>query len=231
MKKLIYLSIFLFSATFCLGQSFEIVHPVTSIEGNAEDGVYIKVHVKNISSTVQNIYARREIVSLASGQQSYFCFGTGCYPPSVNLSPELVTLAVGAEDSSLKTYINAKGYLGTSIVSYKIFNELATDSIGITLTYNINKATLINHTEKLFVNAFPNPATDQLTLLYNAEQTYQSQELVITDVMGKVIDRLPVTSKEGNISVSTNNYTNGIYFCQLIADGNAIAFAKVSIQR
>lgn len=231
MKKalLVFFLTFLFQVSF--GQNLAFVHAEPTITGNDTDLVSIKLHVKNIGTVSQTVYAKRKIQTLIKGQQSYFCFGATCYPPSVNKSTDKITLAPGNEDSTLKTYCNPRGSAGTSIINYCVITENNSDSVCITLTYNQLPTGIIYNSNKLFVNAFPNPATNEVTLLYNTEKSYSSKELVIADLAGKIIANIRVDESEGITNIATNDYPNGVYVCRLMADGAPIAFTKLVIQK
>ena len=210
MKKalLVFFLTFLFQVSF--GQNLAFVHAEPTITGNDTDLVSIKLHVKNIGTVSQTVYAKRKIQTLIKGQQSYFCFGATCYPPSVNKSTDKITLAPGDEDSTLKTYCNPRGSAGTSIINYCVITENNSDSVCITLTYNQLATGIIYNSNKLFVNAFPNPATNEVTLLYNTEKSYLSKELVIADLAGKIIAHIRVEESEGITKIATNDYPNGV---------------------
>ena len=81
------------------------------------------------------------------------------------------------------------------------------------------------------MNAFPNPATNEVTLLYNTEKIYSSKELVIADFAGKIIEIIKVDDTEGIMNIATNDYPNGVYVCRLMADGAPIAYTKLVIQK
>lgn len=231
MKKAFSLLLLTFLFQVTIAQNLAFVHPEATINGNDTDLVSIKLHVKNIGTVSQTVYAKRKIQTLVTGQQSYFCFGATCYPPSVNKSTDKVTLAPGSEDSTLKTYCNPRGNAGTTVVNYCVLTENNSDSVCITLTYNQLATGVIYNSNKLFVNAFPNPATNDVTFLYNTEKNYLSKELVIADLTGKIIDILTVDAAEGIANISTLAYPNGVYVCRLMADGSPIAYTKLVIQK
>ena len=105
------------------------------------------------------------------------------------------------------------------------------DSVCITLTYNQLATGIIYNSNKLFVNAFPNPATSEVTLLYNTEKVYSSKELVIADFAGKIIEKIWLDATEGIANIATQDYPNGVYVCRLMADGAPIAYTKLVIQK
>ena len=231
MKKTLLFILFGLFINTVYAQNIQLLEPVTYKQGNASEILYIKMHVKNNSASSMDVFTKRSIVSLIPGHLSYFCFGITCYPPSVNTSPDNITLAPGQEDTSIKTYIDPRGEIGSSTVNYCIYNVAKTDSACLTMVYDIATATgIINNSHKKFVKVFPNPATTELKLVYNAEKQYSNTELQIIDLQGRIVYSENVSNVQGLINVNVSGMNSGIYFCKLIADGYSIAQDKVVIQ-
>ena len=64
MKKalLVFFLTFLFQVSF--GQNLAFINAEPAITGNDTDLAYIKLHVKNIGTVSQNVYAKRKIQTL-----------------------------------------------------------------------------------------------------------------------------------------------------------------------
>lgn len=233
MKKF---TIFLISVFFALegfSQGLSLINPTTEAYGNNIDGVYIILHLKNESSEQdKNVIAKRKEISIPNGQQSYFCFATGCYAPSVNISPDLVYMTPGQEDSTFKGYIDPKGHMGSSIIQYCFVDNLTgTDSVCVTLNYTIGAVGIVNNSNKRFLRSFPNPATDRVTVLYNTESAFGSAELIITDLNGRTIEKRQIIATEGAIEIGTENMSNGLYIANVITDGVVVSREKIIISR
>lgn len=223
-----------FSFLFCFGhaQNLQIVDAVSSVKGGPDSISYIKLHIKNNSSSSTEVFLRRKIQTLAAGQMSYFCFGITCYPPNVNVSPDNITLAPGATDESVKAYVDPRGSEGTSVINYCYFNVAKTDSACLLLTYDISSTTgIVKNSHQKFVKVFPNPAHENLNLVFNTEKKYSNTEIQILDLNGKVVltEQINETS-EGLIKLNVNALPSGIYVCNLVADGITIARDKVVIK-
>ncbi len=68
------------------------------------------------------------------------------------------------------------------------------------------------------LSVFPNPASDQLTLLYNTTNTKENNSLAITDLHGKLINTLSLGRGSGShkLTLDVNSLPAGIYFAVLI---------------
>jgi len=229
MKKSLLTAILGLFITLTYAQNLQITHPVTTAQGNPDSVVYIKMHIKNNTANPTSVFLQRKIQTLVAGQLSYFCFGINCYPPNVNKSPENINLAAGQEDSSVKTYIDPRGTAGVSIVNYCFYNVGKTDSACLLMTYDIAATGIVNNSHLKFVKVFPNPATDVLKLAFNTENVYNSSEIQITDLSGRVVYTESVSTKEGLIAINIDALPAGVYICNLVADGVSIARDRVLI--
>ncbi len=222
----------IFGIFFCISyaQNLVIPHPVTTVYGNADSVVYIKMHIKNNGAEETEVFLQRKIQTLVSGQLSYFCFGINCYPPNVNKSPENIVLSVGAEDSSVKTYVDPRGTAGTSVVNYCFYNLSKTDSACLLLTYDVTATGIVNNSHLKFVKVFPNPAHDVVKLAFNTEKVYNTSEIQLVDLSGRVVYSEKVETKEGLIAIDISTVPTGVYVCNLVGDGVTIARDKIVVQ-
>ncbi len=227
MKKSLLTAILGLFITLTYAQNLQITHPVSTAHGNQDSVVYIKMHIKNNSANSTSVFLQRKIQTLVAGQLSYFCFGINCYPPNVNKSPENIDLGPNQEDSSVKTYIDPRGTPGVSIVNYCFYNVSKTDSACLLMTYDIAATGIVNNSHLKFVKVFPNPVTDVLKLAFNTERVYNSSEIQITDLSGRVVYTENVETKEGLIAINIESLPAGVYVCNLVADGVSIARDKV----
>lgn len=232
MKKYILLFSIIVAHFVTQAQGLEITNPQTTISGTNSDLLYIKLHVKNNLSEDQIIITKRYIISVATGQRSYFCFSTSCYSPFVDISPDAVTITPGGEDSTFKGYLDPKNNDGVSVVKYCFQNNVTTDSTCITLTYEIGQSLgIIHNSEKAFLKAFPNPANEVINLAFNTQKDFSEKRIIIHDLTGrKVMDNV-LNESEGIFTISTNELNNGVYICSLIVDGKSITNEKLVISK
>jgi hypothetical protein len=230
MKKLLLLTVFGLFTTLVYAQNISLIDPITNVSGTENDIVYIKMHVKNNSNASMDILTQRKIVSLVPGHLSYFCFGITCYPPNVSVSPDVITLAPGQEDTSIKTYVDARGTIGSSTVNYCVFNSTKTDSACLTMVYNLGTTGIINNSHLKFVKAFPNPASTELTLVWNAASTALQYELQLTDLTGRVISSEGISAAEGMTKINVASMPRGMYISRLMQSGRVIAQDKILLQ-
>ncbi len=233
MKKLLPLIAIVFISMIANAQNLQITTPASAnytYTGPETSIAHVDIHVKNVGNSTENVYVLRKKINVAAGHLSYFCFGVTCYPPNVNKSPDVISLNSGASDNSIITYLDPLGTMGTSIVEYCVKNVSETDSACVIITYALGTTGIINNSHLSFVKVFPNPADNDLSLAFNANQSFNNAEIQLFDFTGKLVYSEKVNTTDGLIKLNVSEFTSGLYLCQLNADGTLIASDKVIIK-
>jgi hypothetical protein len=79
---------------------------------------------------------------------------------------------------------------------------------------------------KFIFQLFPNPASENVTLLFKSVENSKIATIYIHDVNGKLIETLKINANTLQ-NFSTNSLTNSLYFATLFIDGNAIKQEKL----
>jgi len=72
----------------------------------------------------------------------------------------------------------------------------------------------------------PNPFTSNTTISYQLNQKSAASELVVMDVLGRIVERHPNLLLNGRIEIG-NNLQKGVYFAQLIIDNKQSRVLKI----
>ncbi|HLG36325.1 MAG TPA: S8/S53 family peptidase [Bacteroidia bacterium] len=82
------------------------------------------------------------------------------------------------------------------------------------------------------MNLFPNPASEDVTIYYSFPENESSQplQLVITDVLGKIISEIPLRELQGTTQISVRNYSSGIYVCMLMSGKKLLDAQKLVVK-
>ncbi len=83
------------------------------------------------------------------------------------------------------------------------------------------------HSELL--NNVPNPSDDKTTIYFSLASEITNGELIIMDIFGKVVQKIPIISGDQSKVVDCSQFTNGIYFYSLIAGGKKVGTKKMVI--
>ncbi len=77
---------------------------------------------------------------------------------------------------------------------------------------------------------YPNPATEYVTFDYHLSENISSVFIEITDISGKIIDRLPCSDMQGKILWDTRKVSAGVYLYVCKEGSQILAAGKLSVQ-
>lgn len=141
---------------------------------------------------------RIEYGVLKSGDSSFIVAGMSDYAPSY--------------DVTCTSY-------SYGIYDYWIF-KLSDSSVSIN---EIN-----NHTSESIISIYPNPATELATFDYTLPESSTSGTIFITDISGRMMAKIPITSNQGQKIWDSRAVSPGIYYYTIIAE-RAVQSGKIII--
>jgi hypothetical protein len=77
---------------------------------------------------------------------------------------------------------------------------------------------------------YPNPATEEVNIVYNAEGEAGKLSIELSDVTGRIVGNYSIDPKNNIIIIKTQNYKKGIYYVILVSDGKRMKVEKLVIQ-
>ena len=125
--KYIFTTIIALFACFSLqAQTITTVNYYQNFWGNIYDEMGgVSFMVTNNGSTTKTLVAIRTVNNLASGHESYFCYGVRCYDASVDTADQYVTVPPGGTvPSTLIHYLKPLANAGTSEVHYCLIDTV-----------------------------------------------------------------------------------------------------------
>jgi hypothetical protein len=98
-------------------------------------------------------------------------------------------------------------------------------SVGtVGISSNIDKKT------SLFSDFHPNPATTYASLDYSILPS-QTAEIVVTDMLGTVVEKKVIQNKQGIVRLNVSNTPNGLYFANIYVDGKLDAIKRLLVSK
>ena len=83
---------------------------------------------------------------------------------------------------------------------------------------------------QIYLNAFPDPAKDDVTLEYNLTENIENADLIITTLTGLEVTRFKLKNNEsGLFTWHTDDVSSGIYLINIQNNGKNLLSQKVSI--
>ena len=243
MKRIYLSTIFtlLFAALFA--QSVEITDHNSNIVNFGDTVRYyssdlsathtIEFTAKNTSSAAIGYMVRQTAISEVANTLHYFCFGS-CYPPGTNLSPTATNINAGASTGTgaFSTDYMSQGHEGTTIVAYSVYdNASPSDSTYFIVKYYVAVDASINTTtnDVTISNAYPNPAKNYFFIDYEINNA-QMANIEVVNVLGSVVLNQEISTNESRAKINTSELKSGVYFYNVIADGNRLASKKLIIR-
>ncbi len=194
---------------------------------------YSHIFVTNGSAGSIDVKVKKTEVSVISGSENSFCWGQ-CYIPSVFVSPDPIPIDAGVTDegSFIGDY-KPKGNLGQTTIRYTLFDMNNTnDSVAVYVVYGATPASIQTRPVSIdFSNAFPNPASHNVSFNYDLSGNTGSAELVITDLLGGEVFSTPLANEKGKLTVDVSYLNEGVYFYALRTNGKSQFTRKLIVRR
>ena len=190
------------------------------------------IKVKNISSSSINIKVSREVISATSGTENYFCWQS-CYLPATSVSPHTISFSPGHElPTNFQVHFDNKGILPASAsIKYCAFNaDNESDSACTIVNYAIAGTSIDENSLSSFSDFHPNPASSYASLNYSILPS-QSAEVVVTDILGTIVENKIIKNNQGIARLDVSNTPNGLYFANIYVDGKLDAIKRLLVRK
>lgn len=193
------------------------------------------IGVMNNTNDSLFITVEKEVISELDGSYNTFCLGA-CYDPAITVSPRTLDLAAGqtSVNEDLHFVYNPMGAFGTTTVKYKFYdsrlNEVPTQII---VNYISEDVSIENHVVNVNkFNAYPNPATSQVTVQYELSNRTAGDDahIIITSLVGNKVCSQRINSNNGKATLDLSNLVAGIYFYSLEVNGQIISTKKLIVK-
>ena len=224
-------ALFTISSFVAISQNFIIDSPDSYYEPH-EEYYQMELHfdvTNNTNSSAEVIVTRSPEFSEYSSEDdpnitNTFCWGTHCYGPIIDVSPNPLLMSAGEVSSSFSTYLIMPENEFSYTVNY-CFSVVTDASIKtcVDVTYtSIPPSIGLEETHSYF-SVYPNPANDVLHVNYTSEK---EAAFIMYDVLGnEVYSDLLTNSKR----IQLSDFEAGIYFYTLSVNGLKTEVQKLII--
>ena len=202
------------------------------VSGNPAMPIPSHIIVKNTTSDSLDVRCQKNIIDTTAGTQNYFCWGNTCWPSSVYISPDPAGIRIipgGYADSTNFTgYYDAFGKGARAIIEYCFYPiGNISDSTCLTVHFNDSGPSSVNDVSKLIgLNDFyPNPSDNKTSIRYSSGKNSQ---FYIVDILGNKLKTFDL-DYTGTLDISTNEFSSGIYFGNLVVNKKIVAVKKLVI--
>lgn len=228
------------------GRSLQVANKTNFTKLTAQNNLVweARADIRNITTANSFVSVREVEKNTAYGHKVSFCWGGTCADGEATKSVLPLNINAKESNSSFRVYVKTNGVEGQSTMTYRFFTLNNTDSVDVQFVFNnktktvapvnvtgggttIAKEVAISGT----IDAFPNPASQQTSIEYSLSQSFQNAYVKVYDLMGKEMAQYDLDSENGIIRLNLRNYTEGIYFYTLVADGKSVATKKLVVSK
>lgn len=198
--------------------------------------------IVNLKTTgAMTIELRRIERQIISGSYDYLCWGTTCFG-SYNAGDTVdwyvddravVNPGDTAGGTGLVVYLQPNDNVGTAVYEYLFYNqENPSESASTFVKWSISQLTDINDIAKAIqkMDVYPNPATNQFTVDLNTGIKAANQQIIIRDMLGKIVRRENISSLQETFRFSTENLNKGVYFISYVLNGEVLKTNKLVVR-
>lgn len=203
----------------------------TIVCNTEEYGEFIQYfQVRNLDNVDHNVLLEKEVAQDLEGVMNYFCWGS-CYLPETVVSPRPVTVpanTLSEEELSVHAMFD-EFVFGYIIVKYSIYDE-ATPNDRVTVAVKFLKSGEgVNENAAIQLGqAYPNPASSMVHFDY---ENADNATAVVYNLVGQEVLRQELNAIQGKLSISVNDLQDGIYFCNLTRNGQALKTVKFVVKK
>ena len=228
MRKFLLLTLVIAQISFVAAQSLVISGDNSVLNSDICLRTYSYLTVKNVSNKEHDIICEKNVISVPAGMDNTFCWGGLCYGNSTIVSSAFLTLQAGQADAvSFTGYFDAYCEQGIGVVEYCFYPDSdINDRSCFTVTYH-GSATSVND-NPYYANVgdfYPNPANDIVHFTFNGNLA----TLKLIDILGNNVKEI-LLSQEGIQKLDLSDMNKGIYFGNLIVNGEVVSIKKLIVK-
>ncbi len=181
------------------------------------------MQIRNLTDNDINVVVEKEVVEDLENTMNTFCFGN-CYGPDVfvGAAVNIPAQSVSTEDLSFHVFfLEVEGEVVMKYYAYPEGDAANKISLLVKFSYrpsNVNENATMGH-------AYPNPASSVVS--FNV-QGAENASIAIFNLLGQEVLRQDVENGQVNISVA--DLDKGIYFCNLMVNGEAVSTEKLVVK-
>lgn len=199
------------------------------------------VDIQNVSSESLDLRVSSSPSSFVSGAEYRFCWGPICYDwtdtdfvsPTGNNNNLVVTLAPDEVTNTFYTDYKHNGNSGTSVVEYCWFdnNDTSVESC-FTLTWQTEPVSVGELNVQAEISEIsPNPVVGTSSIAYNVMGSYSKANVQVYSLVGELVQDVTINSPIGLLMVNAADYNAGIYFVNVIVDGQIHSTKKMVVSK
>lgn len=234
MMRFLVLAFFAILTVSVHGQGFEVLPLQESYKGQIGELLKVPVRFKNTSDKTITLIIRKAGGELGSTQRSFFCFDNNCLDQKVE--DYILKVEPGQTLTNFQVALDAGLSAGESSVQYVVFNRSQPGQLlEFTLNYSVEeKAEKANIYDSRFItlhDVYPNPVTDNATVVYKILNDRVSARIRLHNLLGNVVADYELSPADTQLRLRVDDLSEGIYFYTLYLEGESVVTRKLIIKK
>ncbi|MBL4708269.1 MAG: T9SS type A sorting domain-containing protein [Flavobacteriales bacterium] len=201
----------------------------------------ILINVFNATNNAMQIDMSREEITTIPRSGDYFSWnGTTTPETKAGTSPQAAANSVVAvaprwvanKSFPIKLFLKSDSVGGTAIYKYTFTDTNdPNNKSSVFVKWTVDNITSINEAQyKNEFSLYPNPAADLTTISLEKPLVFKQQELEIYNILGEEVQSEQIVLGSQIINVDVSALTPGVYFVNIIGDGNRVASKKMIVK-
>lgn len=197
-----------------------------------EWGEYVEAfHVRNLSSSNISIVTTIELAQDLNGADVYFCWGT-CNLPGVLESRPVEVPAATLSNEELSVHVLFNEAVGCIVVKVSVFNaENPNEKLTFAVQYANDGTGIADNPAKCNMShAYPNPASSMVRFNYDLSSA-SNAAVTVYNLLGQEVMSERLNGLQGQVAFSVADLNEGIYFCNLMVNGQVMKTEKFIVKK
>lgn len=195
-------------------------------------GEYIQhMQIRNRTSNNLNVVVEKEVVEDLEGTMNLFCWGQ-CFGPDTYVSPNPITIlanSLNTDDLSFHALYD-EGVYGDVIIKYYAYDERTPDDRCSIIVRFRKSGVGVAENMVEFGHAYPNPASSMVHFDY-AIPMGDKVTVSVFNLLGQEVMNQQLNSLQGSVAISVADLNEGIYFCNLMVNGQTLKTEKFVVKK
>lgn len=190
----------------------------------------------NLLDFEREINVKRYELDVIPGTRNYFCWAL-CYDPVPAGARELwfsmhtVMMGAGQQHDGFYADYMPDGIEGSSTFRFVWYDvNDATDSAYVDITFTALAVGINEHKAPRHFEAYPNPSNgSNVTFSYDLGPSSAPTTLEVYDLLGARVLSKPLNAMQGEVSLSVDELTEGVWIAALERNGHTLATKRLAI--
>lgn len=211
------------------GDTIEVIVP----QLNSTLDVYLDL--SNVSEEDVTVRVHKYELDMVNEATAAMCFGDACYPPTTTTSGSVFIMSgstLSHESSEGAFHFSYKTpAAGISYVKFVFVNEEnEEDQVSVVFKMVCNPTGIVSNAVATKMRAYPNPASEIVTVEYAYTGNTSNVNLVIKNLVGATLYTKKLDVNGNKVRVDVSEYNAGIYFYSIEADGRPLVTKKLLVK-